>query len=225
MTGRHPSRTVDLERFHPGLDGRALRHEVGVGAGGVLVGAVSRVLPWKGLGTLVEAAGLLKDKLPDTRYAIVDEMVKDRGTRARRSGNRDELPGLRDRLGLRERFHFVGWRDDVREALAAPDVAVHTAIEDPFPRVLIEAVACGKPIVATRGGGVPEMVGHEVTGYVIPPRHAAELASHKEMRGDPAIRSLLRGQAGRHRAERRFGLARCGEQVHAMVNGVPGRGW
>ena len=214
---------VDLDSFHPGVDGSALRDEVGVGPGGVLVGAVSRILPWKGLDTFVEAAGLLRERLPDTQYVIVGDVVTDRASEGEAKRYRDELLGLRDRLGLRERFHFVGWREDVRGALAALDVLVHTAIEDPFPRVLIEAMASGKPIVATRGGGVPEMIEHEVTGYVIAPRNAAELATRLEVLSDPATRSRL-GQAGRHRAERLFGLARYGAQMYAVVGGLAGRG-
>jgi glycosyltransferase involved in cell wall biosynthesis len=117
--------------------------------------------------------------------------------------------------------HFLGHRDDVPEILAALDVLVHVpSAPEPFGRVVAEAMAVGKPVVAARAGGLPEIVEHEVTGLLVPPGDpSACAAAVLRLLADPALRARL-GTAGRRRAEERFDPAAHAERVVAAYREV-----
>jgi glycosyltransferase involved in cell wall biosynthesis len=123
---------------------------------------------------------------------------------------------LREDLGLRDRLIFMGGRSDMPTVMAGLDLLVHTAIDEPFGRVLIEAMASGRPVVATRGGGVPEIVRDGVTGYVVPPRDPDALAARIRTLADPDLRSRM-GRRSRERAVALFGLPRYRERITAAV--------
>jgi glycosyltransferase involved in cell wall biosynthesis len=207
---------VDTERFHPSTDGRRFRAELGVAPGALLVGAVSRLLPWKGLETFIEAAARLDASLPGAVFVVIGDVVRHPAHPSEALRYRDALYALRARLGLQERVRFLGRRSDMTAVMAGLDVLVHTAVDEPFGRVLIEAMASGKPVVATDGGGVPEIVQDGVTGYLVAPRDPEALARRIEAVADPARRTRM-GRLGRERAAALFGLPRYREAIEAAV--------
>jgi len=207
---------VDVDQFHPSVDGADFRRELSIDAGALVVGSVSRILPWKAVETLIEAAALLDQAVPAAVFLIVGDVVTDHAHADDAVRYRDSLLALRDRLGLGRRVRFVGYREDLPRVMAGLDLLVHTAIEEPFGRVLIEAMASGKPVVATRGGGVPEVVEDGVTGYLVPPRDSPALASCIAALADPEMRSRM-GRAGRACAVSSFSLTRYGDEIHSLV--------
>ncbi len=210
---------VDVDRFQPTAARETVRRELGVDESTLLVGAIGRLVPWKALETLLEAAAHRDAGVPSARYLVVGDVVTDPANRPAALRYRESLLHLRDRLQLGARVHFLGERADVPRILAALDVFVHTAIDEPFGRVLIEAMAAGKPVVATRGGGVGEIVEDGVTGYLVPPRDAAAVADRIARLADDQQRSAM-GQAGRQRALTHFSLDAYGNALAAVLGRV-----
>jgi glycosyltransferase involved in cell wall biosynthesis len=111
-------------------------------------------------------------------------------------------------FGLSDRVTFLGIRDDIPDLLAGLDVLVHTpTAPEPFGRALAEAMAVGRPVIAARCGGIPEVVEDGVTGLLVPSADVrAFTAAVVRLLEDPALCRRL-GNAGRHRALARFGIA------------------
>jgi glycosyltransferase involved in cell wall biosynthesis len=207
---------VNVRRFAPTVPAAPFRRQLGVDDAELLVGAVGRLVPWKAFEVLLEAAARLRADLPGARYVIVGEPVTDNAHRAEALRYRDNLLALRDRLGLADRVRFVGAQSNMPGVMAGLDVLVHPAVDEPFGRVLIEAMACERPVVASRGGGVGEIVENGVTGYLVPPRDPAAVAERLRGLADPACRQAL-GRAGRARAEARFSVATYGDRLASIV--------
>jgi glycosyltransferase involved in cell wall biosynthesis len=126
-------------------------------------------------------------------------------------------------LGLRERVTFLGHCANVPALLQQSDVVVSSSHVEPFGICLIEAMACEKPVVATRVGGIPEVVDDEKTGILIPPRRPADMAKAvKRFLDDPALRQEM-GRAGRKRVERLFTAEVHADKVLASYQEVLGR--
>lgn len=169
--------------IYPGIDparwGRAdeaeimpLRRELGL-EGKQVVTAIGRIRPLKGQRYLLDAAPEILRKCPEARILFAGHGVGEEGLRSR----------ARD-IGLEEKVKFLGSRSDVRLLLSLTDVLALPSLSEASPVVLMEAAAAGVPSVATRVGGVPEIVRDGVTGTLVPSRDPAALAA--------AVTALLR---------------------------------
>jgi glycosyltransferase involved in cell wall biosynthesis len=212
---------VDVDGIQPRAQGNGVRTELADGRAPV-VGLIGRILPWKALETLLEAAARLRTALPEALYLVIGDVLTDQAHTVEALRYRESLLVLRDRLGLENRVKFLGHRDDVPRILDALDVVAHTAVDEPFGRVLVEAMAAAKPVVATRGGGVPEIVVDQVTGYLVPPRDPEAFADRLAALADPALRGRF-GRAGRDRAVAAFSLPRYREQWIDLAGSVVDR--
>ena len=138
-----------------------------------IVGLIGRIAPWKGQHVLVEAIPRILDAVPDARFLIV-------GAAAFGKIDTDYEAGLRRRvteLGLHDHVVFTGHRNDVRGIMSCCDALVHTSVQpEAFGLAVVEAMALGKPIVATRLGGVPEFVDDGRTGRLVQPGDPSALA-------------------------------------------------
>ncbi|HSL84680.1 MAG TPA: glycosyltransferase [Thermoanaerobaculia bacterium] len=193
----------------------AVRRELGVPGGAPLVVTVSVLRPGKGLEVLLEAVPAVLGEHPDARFAVVGD-----GPERRR------LEEGAAAAGLGEAVVFTGFRRDVPALLAAADLFVLPTRDDAFPTVLLEAQAAGVAVVASRAGGVPEIVEDGATGVLVPPGDPAALArAVSALLADPAARRRL-AEAGRRRTEERFSadawLARL-DAVYSQVLGRPVR--
>jgi glycosyltransferase involved in cell wall biosynthesis len=126
-------------------------------------------------------------------------------------------------LGLSQ-LAFLGFVHDVENALAHLDIVVHAStVGEPFGQVIIEAMAAAKPVIATNGGGVPEILEHNVTGLLVPMNDPAALAE--------ALRTLLRaperahemGVCGRERVRHFFTIERTAQGVCEAYEGLLNR--
>ena len=173
-----------------------VRRELGIDAAAPVVGCVARLAPQKGHATFLRAAADVARRIPDARFLIVGD-----------GELRGELEAMSARLGLEERVRFTGMRGDAPDLLNAFDVAVlASGRQEGCSNFLVEAALLGKPVVATRIGGIPEAVVHDVTGVLVPPADPAAMADAiVRLVGDRELARRL-GLAAAARAREQFGL-------------------
>ncbi len=176
---------LDLDRYAAVDDRRGeLCAELGVSRDVPLVAIVARLVPIKAHEMFLRAAARVRERLPTSQFLVVGD-----GER------RQALETLAGELGLGASVRFLGWRRDLERVYADAWVVALTSRNEGSPVSLIEAMAAGRPVVATRVGGVPDLVEEGVTGHLVPPGDADALAR--------AMTDLLL-DAGRRRA---FGQA------------------
>jgi glycosyltransferase involved in cell wall biosynthesis len=189
---------IDVARVlnaQPGV----VRAECGWTEAQVVVGMVGRINWWKGQGAFLDAATLLAPSRGDLRFLMVGG-VYDKDDRIRL-----QLLDRVAREGLHQTVCVMDFRQDIGNVLADIDVFVLPSTEpDPFPTVVLEAMAAGKPIVAFRHGGVCEMVEDGVTGLLCEPSNSYELAAAiVRLVADAQLRESM-GRAARTRLQRLF---------------------
>jgi glycosyltransferase involved in cell wall biosynthesis len=157
------------------------------------VGSVARLDPVKDLATLLTAFAGLAQARPDARLVLVGD-----------GPERERLEAATRESGLQDRVHFLGARDDVRSLLPGLDAYVNSSTYEGVSLTIVEAMATGLPVVATRVGGTPEVLEHNVNGRLVPAGGADALAAALEdLAGSEAERRRL-GRAARETVERRF---------------------
>jgi glycosyltransferase involved in cell wall biosynthesis len=193
---------LDLESFRPRRDAAAVRAELAIAADAEVVGVVGNIQEWKGQKVLIEALDLLKAARPRLVALLVG------GTHRSGEAYAESLKRLVASRGLGSRVVWTGARPDVPDLMNAMDVVAHTSVRgEPFGRVIIEGMATGKPVVATRAGGVPEFVHDGEDAILVPPGDAAALAACLDrLLGDRSAREKL--AAGARVSAGRFALAR-----------------
>ena len=142
------------------------RARLGLPESAYVAGTVARLDPVKDLPSLLEAFCALRASRPDASLVIV--------------GDGDERASLETdakRRGIANAVHFTGQRDDARDLLPAFDVYVNCSITEGVSVTILEAMAASRPVVVTRVGGTPEVVEHDVTGWLVPARVPTELGS------------------------------------------------
>lgn len=202
---------VDVELFGPAVPDPEVRASLGATPADTLVVALTRLDPKKRIEDLIEAAADLLDE-PRWRLAFVGttSAFPDYATRVRALGEQ--------RLG--DRVTFAGRREDVVDVLNAADVVAHAGVVEGTPLCLLEAQACGKPVVAYRTSGVSESVVDGVTGLLAPPRDVPGLAGRlRTLVGDPEQRATM-GRAARAHAVARDGIEAQIERNAALLSGV-----
>jgi glycosyltransferase involved in cell wall biosynthesis len=166
---------------------------LGIPAGAPLVGNVAALTDHKDHGTLLEAAVLLKARMPEARLLIVGD-----------GELRSSLEARARELGVADRVVFAGFRDDLDALIPAFTVFCLSSHREGLGTSLLDAMSFGRPIVATAAGGIPEAVEDGVTGRVVAIRDARALAAAlAELLGDPATAASM-GAAGRRRFEELF---------------------
>lgn len=185
---------ADLEPLlHLEID-TTLRDALGFVPHHVVFGYVGRFVPIKDLETLVRAFALMAGQFADARLMLV-------GDGPLRSATERLVSGL----NLGDRVRFTGWVRDVRAAYGALDVAVLSSINEGTPLVLIEAMAAGRPVIATAVGGVGDIVSRGRTGLLVPPRDVQALSdAMARLAGCPEARRQF-GTAARREMNERFG--------------------
>ncbi|MGF1934370.1 MAG: glycosyltransferase [Nostoc sp. ChiQUE02] len=146
---------------------KQLQQQLGL-EGKFVVGHFSRLAPWKGQHILIDA---LAKCPPEVTAILVGDAL---------FGEQDYVQRLHQQvaeLGLENRVKFLGFRSDIPQLMAACDLVAHTSTSpEPFGRVIVEAMLCGKPVVAAKAGGVMELVEHGLNGFLVTPGEPQELA-------------------------------------------------
>lgn len=176
------------------------RSRLGISPATKLIGSVGIIHPAKGQDILLRAVSRIKSIFPEVKVLLIGEVFHPDD-----AGYKIKLEKLAAELGITENIVFTGFRSDVFDLIQALDIFVHAAnYPDPLPRTLLEAAACGKAIVATKTGGIPEIVDDGVSGVLVQAGDAATLAEAVVQllsRPDEARRL---GAAARKKIERDF---------------------
>jgi glycosyltransferase involved in cell wall biosynthesis len=155
--------------------------------------------------------------LPGVHLAVVGEALFTEDDRA----YRDELHRVAEEPGLQGRVHFLGFQSDVTPLLQAMDVVAHCSVAaEPFGRVIVEAMMAGTPVVATRGGGVDEIITDGQDGFLVPPADPAALAlAVGRIMQDPGLASKLTS-AALDSARERFCMEKTVGRMHQLLKDV-----
>ena len=194
---------VDLERFRangPVVDLDALAGLPPAAAGVVRVGLVAVMARWKGHFLFLDALAAVPPETPVRGYVVGGPIYDTEASQC----SLDELRARAHALGLEGRVGFTGFVEAPEDAMRALDVVVHASTEpEPFGLVIAEAMACGRPVIASRAGGAAEIVEDGVDGLAFSPGDAGQLAGAiARLAADPDERRRLGDAAAR--SARRF---------------------
>ncbi len=164
--------TVPVCVIHNGIDGtrfaatsgQYVRDELGVGPKDLLIGTGVVLSKQKGIKYLLQAAQTVLQREPRAHFVIAGD-----------GPLRERLTSLAADLGICKRVHFLGYRADMPAVISALDIYVLPSLWEGLPLALLEAMAMGKAIVATRVGGNPEIVEDGLNGLIVPPKHVSSL--------------------------------------------------
>lgn len=185
---------IDHQRFVPAPNSRRqFRDQFGIAADEPVVTTVSFLNPFKNPQTIIQACGLLARRGVSFRLFVAGDGVL-----------RKELESLTHKLDITDRVHWLGHVADPRALLQESDIFTLASTGEAFGLVLPEAMACGLPVVATRSGGIVEIVDDRVTGLLVPPLNPEALADGlQQLIQDKPARTTM-GSSGRSRVAQKF---------------------
>jgi hypothetical protein len=187
---------VDTSAFADAAQIGKLKVELGVPKGTGLVAIIGTVHAHKNHLDLVRAFALVRQRGVEARLLIIGNASGEYG---------DQVRTLVEESGIADAVDFIPFRNDIPEILADLDVVVVASLAEPFGRTTIEAMAAGRPVVATNVGGSPEIVVDGETGYLVPLHNIEAMAERiAALLNDPDLASRM-GQEGRKRVESVFG--------------------
>jgi glycosyltransferase involved in cell wall biosynthesis len=208
---------LDVPTFVMALDRRKGRQSLNLSQDDLAVGIVGRLDAWKGQEVFLRAMAQVKDAVPRAKGMVVGEVA------AENPGYLRVLMTLCDELALADRVVFSGFRMDVPVVMSALDILVLASTSpEPFGRVLIEAMAAGKPVIATDAGAAREIIEDGVQGLLVPAGEAEAMAcaiiyllTHRDA-------ALLMGQKGQDRVQKRFGVQQYCDNVQSVYRALLG---
>jgi len=206
---------VDIHRHRPPSEDhrRTVRSRLGFSDDDILIGSVGTLYWIKDPETLLEAAAGVCERHPRAVFLWVGD-----------GRLRDSLQARAERMGLGRRMRYLGRRDDVADILAGLDIFVLPSIIEGLSYSILEAMATGLPVVATRVGGNPELIRDGREGLLVAPRRPSRLAAAlSTLIDDGGLRRRL-GAGGRVRVEERFSLRTMVERYQQMYRSVRSAG-
>lgn len=192
---------IDVEAFVEPDSASAIRAEFGLGSQEPLITNVGNISWWKGQDDFLHALAEVIRTHPRTKALLVGEVFSTPLNQA----YYQKLRHLISQLGLSDRVIFTGFRGDIPRIMAASDVIVHSSSEpEPFGRVVAEGMAAGRPVIATAGGGVLDIIEDHVTGLLVPLKTPNLMAKAiLELLENPEQANRI-GRQARQRARERF---------------------
>ena len=181
---------VPVQEFRPMAGNDRIRERLNLRQADLLIGAIGNIRPAKGYDLLIRAASILAGKSGRYKFVIIGE-----GNNALEA----ELRRMVDALNLNDRFFFWGFCEDIAETLNNFDIFVQSSTTEGFSISIVEAMACGLPIVATRSGGPQEILTHEKNALMVDPHSPEQIAAAIERFADnPELRRILSTNAISH---------------------------
>jgi glycosyltransferase involved in cell wall biosynthesis len=195
---------IELDRFTPVTEEetKRLREKWGLGERDAVVGIVSKLWDGKGHALLIEAFREIRQKKREAKLLMVGEgyLLK-------------SLRELVDKYKLNDAVVFTGFQAEVAQIIATFDVAVLPSLFEGMGRVVVEAMAMEKPVVASRVGGIPDLVEHGVNGYLVSPGDVKELEHAVfKLLNDPSLARRM-GKEGRRKISNQFSAATMADSI------------
>lgn len=186
----------------------SLRDNLAVSSSSFVVGVVGQIALWKRQADAIQAFALFSKNYPDSKLWIVGSPK----FRSENTAYYESLQAQSRQLGLQARIRFLGFQPDVTRVMDAIDVLLVPSENEPFGRVVIEAMLAGKPVIGTRGGGIPEIIVDGETGILVNQGDISAMSvALQEMFRSPHLRRVF-GDSGRERCLMRFSIDRtCAE--------------
>ena len=205
---------IDFSQVKMVAQNKDVRGTYGLSSNHLIIGTVANLFPRKGIHFLLEALETIHPQIPLLHCLIVGDGDPE---------YRGMLEAMVEAKGLRSTVTFTGFQDKVFEYMMAIDVFVLPSTLEGFGKVLLEAMASSKPIVATRVGGIPEVVEEGITGLLVPSENSQQLAEAlRTLLENPTLRVTM-GQAGKHRVETTFSFQHTIDTIQASYNLVLSR--
>lgn len=188
-----------------------LRRELGFD-GHFIIGHFSRLGPWKGQHILLEALSYCPENINAIfvggAFFGVENYVQ-------------QLHQKVEELKLKDRVKFLGFRSDIPQLMSACNLITHTSIApEPLGRVIVEAMLCGKPVIAANAGGAAEIIEHDKTGWLTPPGDAHQLSEMICQCHDSPEHTSAVAQAAKEYATQQFNLLRINQDIDRLLNQV-----
>lgn len=193
----------------------ALHAEAPTSAKPQTVAIIGRIAEWKGQHIFLQAASTIRKQFPQCRFWIIGApLFGEEAYEAR-------IRGMVTDLELTDNVEFLGFRNDVGALLEQVDVVVHASIlGEPFGQVVVQGMAAGKPVVATNGGALPEIVLPGITGALVPMGDSAAMAEAViGMLADPEQARRM-GAAGRKRVLEKFTIEHTAATIASVYDDV-----
>ncbi len=212
---------VDTERFNPRLDGRPIRKEFGIGPEETVIGIASRFGRDKGHRIFLECAKIILSGghiAGGVKFLVAGSAVFDKD-HSMEKYLRDEAQDL----GIADNVIFAGFREDMPSFYAVLDVFVLASDAEPCGRVVLEALAAGRAIVATKSGGTPEMVIDGSSGILVAPQDPAGMAEKIIYLAKNREIAAEMGKNSRKRAEEIFGIAGAVKKIESIYEDLGAR--
>ncbi|MBI3406098.1 MAG: glycosyltransferase [Acidobacteria bacterium] len=199
--------SLDLDTFRADRPASDVRKELSFSAETPLVGILAALRPEKDHVTFLRAAGILAKDFPQAHFLLIGD-----GT------ERLRLETLTSQMGIAERVHFLGGRNDISNLLPAMDVLALSSVTESFPNAILEGMAAALPVVATNFGGTPELVEEGKTGFLVPVGDSVAMAARiAELLREPSMGRSM-GAAGRARVEREFTPQKMKERLEGLYD-------
>jgi glycosyltransferase involved in cell wall biosynthesis len=208
---------IDVDAFSELGNASELRAEFGIDGQERLISNVGNISWWKGQDDFLHALGLVIQTQPRTKALLVGEIFASPVNQS----YYQKLKRLVSEFGLSNRVIFTGFRPDIPRIMAASDVIVHSSSEpEPFGRVVVEGMAAGRPVIATAGGGVLDVIEDHVTGLLVPLKNPPLMAKAiLDLLENPAQARRISQQA-QHYIREHFSMKRHARAVQQIYQNI-----
>jgi len=210
---------MDTAEFSPLVTGEEIRKEFKIKPEQAVIGIASRFSRNKGHEIFLKAAQIILNNGSDCAFLVSGGAVFEED-----HGREKYLRGMVKDIGMDDRVIFTGFREDMPKIYAAMDIFVLASDAEPCGRVILEAMASGKPVIGTNSGGTPEIVIDDITGYLVEPNNPRMLAEKIAFLVKNRDIAEKFGRAGRRRTEENFSIeknVRQTEKIYAELIAKP----
>ena len=203
---------IDLSTVMPSKSAVETRRMLGLAENQQVIGSAGRMVPVKGYDVFLRAARAILEKKPEAVFLLAGD-----------GPLLGQLKRLAKELGIEDKVHFLGFRDDAKDIINCMDIFVVSSHHEGIPTVALEAMALGKAIVATGVGGIIEMLEPDVSGVLVRPGDAGAMAAACDrLLGNVNLREKI-GSAARTKAENDFSAVNQAQRTQDIYRRLVGR--
>jgi glycosyltransferase involved in cell wall biosynthesis len=193
----------------------AIRDDLKINKDSIIIANIGQLTKWKNQEDFIQLAKIIIRKIENVYFILVGDDLSGYETRYKKS--------LIQLITIQEdqsKIIYLGWRDNINEILENVDILVHTAKDEPFGRVIVEAMTMQTPVVAYNCGGPKEIIVNKQTGYLIEPFNFEELVDKVQKLIENADLRSKFGEAGRQRAIEKFNIERYTKEMKEVFDHI-----